>query len=224
MKPYVVPREMTQPDIDHLVAAYATGAANAVRAGFDGVEIHGANGYVIDQFLQSATNRRTDDYGGSIVNRCRILHQIIASVSREISADRIGLRISPTSRRKGMGDEDPGALAAAIGSIAQDAGLAYIHLIEPIASGFMEQPEHPVMTRLRAGYSGAIIQNGSFDAQTAADFIAGNQADAISFGRPYIANPDLVERMQRGLPLAEANFDFAYVGDRRGYSDYPRHS
>lgn len=224
MKPYVVPREMTQADIVHLVAAYATGATNAVRAGFDGVEIHGANGYVIDQFLQSATNHRTDDYGGSVANRCRLLRQIIASVSREISADRIGLRISPTSRRKGMGDEDPGALAAAIGSIAQDAGLAYIHLIEPIASGFMEQPEHPVMTRLRAGYSGAIIQNGSFDAQTAADFIAGNQADAISFGRPYIANPDLVERMQRGLPLAEANFDYAYVGDRRGYSDYPRHS
>ncbi len=223
MKPYVVPREMTQADIDQLVAAYRRAAANAVKAGFDGVEIHGANGYIIDQFLQSATNKRTDSYGGNTTNRCRLLGEIIAAVSMEIPADRMGLRVSPTSKRKGMGDEDPGALAAEIGRIAGDAGLAYIPLIEPIASGFMEKPEHPVMVNLRAEYSGAVIQNGSFDAQTAEAFIAGGQADAISFGRPYLANPDLVRRMREGLPLAEANFDLAYVGDERGYTDYTRH-
>jgi N-ethylmaleimide reductase len=223
MKPYVVPREMTQADIDQLVAAYRKGASNAVKAGFDGVEIHGANGYIIDQFLQSATNKRTDDYGGSTANRCRLLREIIAAVSMDIPADRIGLRVSPTSKRKGMGDEDPGALAAEIGHIAGEAGLAYIHLIEPIASGFMDKPEHPVMVNLRAAYHGAVIQNGSFDAQTAEAFIAGGQADAISFGRPYIANPDLVRRMRDGLLLAEANFDYAYVGDERGYTDYPTH-
>ena len=223
MKPYVVPREMTQADIDQLVAAYRKGAANAVRAGFDGVEIHGANGYIIDQFLQSATNRRTDDYGGSTANRCRLLREIIAAVSKEISADRIGLRVSPTSKRKGMGDDNPGELAAEIGRIAGEAGLAYIHLIEPIASGFMDKPAHPVMVNLRTRYHGAVIQNGSFDAQTAAEFIAGGQADAISFGRPYLANPDLVRRIREGLSLAEANFDYAYVGDARGYTDYPHH-
>lgn len=224
MKPYVVPREMMQADICQLVAAYRRGAANAVRAGFDGVEIHGANGYIIDQFLQSATNWRTDGYGGSTANRCRLLREIIAAVSTEIPASRIGLRISPTSKRKGMGDEDPAALAAEIGRIANDARLAYIHLIEPIASGFMDKPAHPVMVNLRAAYRGAVIQNGSFDAQTAEAFIAGGQADAISFGRPFIANPDLVRRMREGLPLAEANFDYAYVGNERGYTDYPRYS
>ncbi len=223
MKPYVVPREMTQADIDAVIAAYRRGAANAMRAGFDGVEIHGANGYIIDQFLQSKTNQRSDDYGGSTANRCRFLAEIIAAVGQEVPADRIGLRVSPTSARKGMGDDNPGELAAEIGRIAGAAGLAYIHLIEPIASGFMEKPEHPVMVNLRAAYHGAVIQNGSFDARTAAEFIAGSQADAISFGRPYIANPDLVRRMREGLPLADANFDFAYVGDARGYLDYPRH-
>ena len=223
MKPYVVPREMTQTDIDDVLAAYRLGAANATAAGFDGVEIHGANGYLIDQFLQSNTNRRDDGYGGSVANRCRFLREVIAAVTAEIPASRVGLRISPTSQRKGMGDTDPGALAAEIGAIAGAAGLAYIHLIEPVASGFMDKPDHPVMTHLRAKFTGAIIQNGSFDAQTAVEFIAHGQADAISFGRPYIANPDLVRRMREGLPLADANFDYAYVGDERGYIDYPTH-
>lgn len=221
MKPYVIPREMAQADIDHVIAAYGRAAENAMRAGFDGVEIHGANGYIIDQFLQSRTNKRRDVYGGSLENRCRFLAEIVAAVIAQVPGNRVGLRISPTSERKGMGDENPGTLASEIGRIAQVAGLAYIHLIEPIASGFMEKPEHPVMVQLRAAYAGAIIQNGSFDAASAAEFIAHGQADAISFGRPYLANPDLVRRMREGLPLAEANFDFAYVGDERGYTDYP---
>ncbi len=221
MKPYVVPRVMDQADIDGVVAAYGRAATNAMRAGFDGVEIHGANGYIIDQFLQSRTNLRDDNYGGSTANRCRFLSEIISAVGDHVPGNRIGLRISPTSARKGMGDENPGLLAKEIGGIAERAGLAYIHLIEPIASGFMDKPEHPVMVQLRSAYSGAIIQNGSFDAATAASFIAGGQADAISFGRPYIANPDLVRRMKEDLPLAEANFDYAYVGDALGYTDYP---
>lgn len=224
MKPYVVPREMTLADIDHVVAAYRRAAANALQAGFDGVEIHGANGYIIDQFLQSKTNVRTDSYGGSTANRCRFLADVIAGVTTEVPGSRVGLRISPTSVRKGMGDDDPSALAAEIGRIAGAATLAYIHLIEPIASGFMEKPEHPVMVPLRAAFPGAIIQNGSFDATSAHAFIAAGQADAISFGRPYIANPDLVRRIREGLPLAAADFDYAYVGDERGYTDYPRHS
>jgi 2,4-dienoyl-CoA reductase-like NADH-dependent reductase (Old Yellow Enzyme family) len=220
MKPYVVPREMVQADIDRVVASYRTAARNAVAAGFDGVEIHGANGYIIDQFLQSKTNRRGDGYGGSVVNRTRLLRKIVEAVHTQLDPGRIGLRISPTSERKGMGDEDPGLLTEAIGRIAQDFGIAYVHLIEPIASGFMEKPEHPVMARLRGAYTGAVIQNGSFDAATADAFIAGGQADAVSFGRPYIANPDLVRRMRENLPLAQANFDYAYVGGERGYTDY----
>lgn len=221
MKPYVVPREMTQDDINRVVGAYGKAAANALAAGFDGVEIHGANGYIIDQFLQSKTNQRTDAYGGSLENRIRLLDEIVAAVTQVIEPGRVGLRISPTSERKGMGDEDPGALAQAIGQLCSRRGLAYIHLIEPIASGFMEKPLNPVMERLRASYSGAVIQNGSFDGDSAAAFIEGKQADAISFGRPYIANPDLVQRLAQDLPLAEANFDYAYVGDETGYVDYP---
>lgn len=222
MKPYVIPRGMDQTDIDRVVASFAVAARHAIMAGFDGVELHGANGYIIDQFLQSRTNRRGDGYGGSVLNRTRLLREIVEAVRGQVDPGRIGLRISPTSERKGMGDEDPGALAEAIGRIADDSEIAYVHLIEPIASGFMEKPENPVMARLRGAYTGAVIQNGSFDAATADAFIAGNQADAISFGRPYIANPDLVERMREGWPIAAADFDYAYVGGDKGYTDYPR--
>lgn len=221
MKAYVVPREMQQADIDHLVSAYGRAAANAMAAGFDGVEVHGANGYIIDQFLKSSSNHRQDGYGGSLDNRLRLLREILGAVAGSVEPGRIGLRISPTSARKGMGDDDPGALAEAIGKLCQDFGLAYIHLIEPVAAGFMDMPDDPVMGRLRSAYSGAVIQNGGFDAKTASACIAAGEADAISFGRPFIANPDLVSRMAEGLPLAEADMDYAYVGDETGYSDYP---
>jgi 2,4-dienoyl-CoA reductase-like NADH-dependent reductase (Old Yellow Enzyme family) len=220
MKSYVVPREMTEEDIRRAVTSYGRGAENAMRAGFDGVEIHAANGYLIDQFLQSNSNTRADSYGGSVEKRTRFLREVIEAVVAVVSPGRVGLRISPTSSRKGMGDEAPELLARAIGSIAQERGVAYVHLIEPISSGFMEQPEQPVMKDLRRSFSGAIIQNGSFDAISANAAIAAGQADAISFGRPYIANPDLVHRLRDGLPLSEANFDYAYVGDETGYVDY----
>ena len=217
MKPYVVPRVMEQADIDEVVAAYGQGARNAAVAGFDGVEIHGANGYIIDQFLQSKTNCRTDDYGGSAANRVRLLREIIEAVVPAIGADRTGLRISPTSMRKGMGDEDP----SLIGRIAEEHGLAYIHLIEPIAPGFMDPLEHPVLDDLKREYTGAIILNGGFQRDAANASIVAGKADAVSIGRPFIANPDLVERMAEGHPLAEANFDYAYVGEETGYCDYP---
>lgn len=221
MKPYVVPREMNGEDIAQVVKAFGNGAANAAKAGFDGVEIHGANGYIIDQFLQSRTNRRTDGYGGSVANRTRLLREVVEAVTMRVAPDRVGLRISPTSERKGMGDENPGALAEAIAAMAQEFGLGYIHLIEPVASGFMEKPENPVIDRVRAIFGGVLIQNGSFDAAAADACITAGKADAVSFGRPYIANPDLVRRMREGLPLANANMDYAYVGEGRGYVDYP---
>jgi N-ethylmaleimide reductase len=222
MKPYVVPRVMEQEDIDAVVAAYGTAAANAVQAGFDGAEIHGANGYIIDQFLQSKSNRRSDGYGGGVERRVRLLREIIEAASAYIAPGRLGLRISPTSERKGMGDENPSELTKAIGVLAQEYGLSYIHLIEPIASGFMEKPDRPVIGDLRAAFKGVIIQNGSFGADTGNAAIQSGQADAISYGRPYIANPDLVTRFARNLPLAEANFDYAYVGEAKGYTDYPQ--
>ncbi|MDB5702387.1 MAG: NADH:flavin oxidoreductase [Sphingomonadales bacterium] len=221
MKPYVVPREMTQVDIDKVVDAYRQGARNAVAAGFDGVEIHGANGYIIDQFLQSKTNHRTDDYGGSVDNRVRFLKETMAAVVEVVEPGRVGLRVSPTSERKGMGDVDPGALTDAIGRAAQDHGLAYIHLIEAIVPGFTEVPNEPVIDRLRAAFKGTLIQNGGFRGESGAAYLQSGKADAISFGRPFIANPDLVTRLRDGLPLAEANFDYAYVGEAKGYTDYP---
>lgn len=221
MKPYVVPREMTVAEIAHVVAAYGAAAANAHDAGFDGVEIHAANGYIIDQFLQSNTNRRTDDYGGSLENRTRLLREVLEAVTAHMPAGRVGLRISPTSERKGMGDENPGALAEAVAAMAQEFGLAYIHLIEAIASGFTEKPENPVIGRVRALFGGVLIQNGSFDGATGNAAIAEGKADAISFGRPFIANPDLVHRIRQDLPLAQPNFDYAYVGEEKGYTDYP---
>jgi 2,4-dienoyl-CoA reductase-like NADH-dependent reductase (Old Yellow Enzyme family) len=224
MKPYVVPREMTVTDIGEVVEAFGKGAANARDASFDGVEIHGANGYIIDQFLQSRTNVRTDPYGGPVERRVRFLREVIEAVTSQIEPGRVGLRISPTSERKGMGDDDPAALARAVGKVCREAGLAYIHLIEPIASGFMEKPDRPVLKDLRDAFGGAVIQNGSFGAASGAAAIAKGDADAISFGRSYIANPDLVSRFRNEWPLAEANFDYAYVGDAVGYADYPVYS
>ncbi|MCB2050480.1 MAG: alkene reductase [Novosphingobium sp.] len=222
MKPYAVPRAMDAADIARAVASYGKGAQNAMRAGFDGIEIHAANGYLIDQFLRSNSNRRTDDYGGSVENRTRFLQEVIDAVKTHVSPDRMGMRISPTSERKGMGDENPEKLASTIGQIAQKAGMAYVHLIEPVASGFDEKPEKPVISDLRRDFSGAVIHNGSFDAATAERAIADGEAEAISFGRPYISNPDLVDRFSNGTDLAEPNFDYAYVGEAKGYTDYPR--
>lgn len=224
MKPYVPPRAMEQVDINEAVAAFGKGAANAVAAGFDGVEVHGANGYLIDQFLRSSSNHRTDAYGGSVENRLRFLREVLEAVTASVDAGRVGLRVSPTSERKGMADSDPGALTEAIGRLAQELGLAYIHLIEPIAAGFMDVPDNPVMDRLRATYQGAIIQNGGFDAEKGAEFITRGDADAISYGRPFMANPDLVTRFREGLPLAEVDFDYAYVGEEKGYTDYPAYA
>jgi len=221
MKAYVVPREMTHADIAHAIEAYGTGAANALRAGFDGVEIHAANGYLIDQFLQSNANHRTDAYGGDLVGRTRLLREVLEAVTAVTGSERIGIRVSPTSARKGMGDENPDALADAVAALAQEFGIAYIHLIEPIASGFMDRPENPVIARIRAIFRGIVIQNGSFDGPAADACIAAGKADAVSFGRPYIANADLVTRMRDRHPLAAADMDFAYVGDARGYTDYP---
>jgi N-ethylmaleimide reductase len=221
MKAYVVPREMTHADIAHAVEAYGTGAANALVAGFDGVEIHAANGYLIDQFLQSNANHRSDAYGGDLAGRLRLLREVLEAVTAAVGPGRVGIRISPTSARKGMGDENPDALADAVAALAQEFGIAYIHLIEPIASGFMERPDNPVIERIRTIFRGVVIQNGSFDAPAANACIAAGKADAVSFGRPYIANPDLVMRMRGGHPLALADMDHAYVGDARGYTDYP---
>lgn len=224
MKAYVVPREMNDQDIAGAVAAYGTAAANALDAGFDAVEIHGANGYLVDQFLKSRTNLRGDRYGGSLPNRLRFLEEVVGAVASNIPAGRVGLRVSPTSARKGMGDENPGALAEAIGTLAHDAGLAYLHLIEPVAPGFMDVPETPVMKALRKSYTGVVIQNGGFDPVQAARTVERGEADAISFGRPFIANPDLVQRIRAGLPLGIHDTRFAYVGDARGYTDYVQSS
>lgn len=221
MKPYVVPRAMSQEDIDAVVSAYGTAALNARMAGFDGIEIHAANGYIIDQFLQTASNQRLDGYGGSIENRARLLREIISAIRAHWPSGRIGLRISPTSARKGMGDEDPGALAEYLAMLANSVELAYIHLIEPIADGFMDKPADPVVNRVTGSFQGVVILNGSFDAPSAAAAIASGKAGAVSFGRPFIANPDLVERIRCSAPWAEPNFDFAYVGEHRGYTDYP---
>lgn len=221
MKPYAIPRCMNDEDIAGAVRAYGKAAENALSAGFDAVEIHGANGYLIDQFLKSGTNVRQDGYGGSLARRTRFLEEVIAAITKRVSPGRVGLRISPTSARKGMGDENPGALTEAVGAIAQEAGLAYVHLIEPVAPGFMDVPDLPVMKRLRASYGGAVIQNGGFGPAEAARAVGAGEADAISFGRPFIANPDLVRRIRDGLPLNTYETRFAYVGDARGYTDYP---
>jgi hypothetical protein len=156
-----------------------------------------------------------------LINRVRLLKECLAAVLDVIEPGRVGLRVSPTSERKGMGDVNPGELTKAIGLLADTHEIASIHLIEAIVPGFTEVPNEPVIDTLRAAFRGSLIQNGGFRGESAARYIDSGKADAISFGRPFIANPDLVERLRHDAPLAEANFDYAYVGEGRGYTDYP---
>lgn len=220
------PRALDTDEIPALVAQYAEAARRAKAAGFDGVEIHGANGYLIDQFLRSGTNRRTDAYGGSAVNRARFLKNVAEAVSAEIGADRTGLRLSPTGAFNDMQDDTiEETFRAAIDAVAP-LGLAYLHVVEEFP-GEKTDPEHSVLLdRLfdhwkTASQGGIYIANGGFDAARGADWVGRGRADAIAYGRPFLANPDLPSRYAEGAPLNEPDQATFYGGDERGYTDYP---
>jgi N-ethylmaleimide reductase len=225
-QPYETPRALETDEVEGVVESFRQGAINAREAGFDGVEIHGANGYLIEQFLQSKTNLRTDRYGGSIENRARFLMEIVHAVTGVWGADRVGVRLSPYGVANDSGEADPMPLYSHVVASLDKLGLAYLHFIEPRASGAgRAEVDHQnvpsAMVLFRPLWSGVLMTAGNFTGETAEAAIAAGHADAIAFGRIFISNPDLPRRLRHGYPLAPYNRATFYGGETTGYTDYP---
>jgi N-ethylmaleimide reductase len=217
---FVTPRALTRDEIPGIVASFRMGAVNAIEAGFDGVEIHGANGYLLDQFLRDGSNRRTDRYGGSIENRARLLLEVVDAAADAIGADRVAVRLSPINGFNSMTDSDPDATFGYVARQLSARGLAYLHVVETDFAGATEKRRYD-RDALRTAYRGTYIANGGYDHARALDAIRTDAADLVSFGAPYVANPDLVERFALGAPLNAPDPATFYGGDERGYIDYP---
>ena len=223
--PYETPRALETGEIPGVIDAYRQAAKNALQAGFDGVEVHGANGYLIEQFLQSHTNLRTDQYGGSIENRVRFLMEVTQAVTDIWGADRVGVRLSPYGVANGSGEADPMPLYTHAIKSLDPLGLAYLHFIEPRSSGagraeVNHQNVPSAMALFRPIWSGVLISAGGFTGETAEAAIAAGHADAIAFGRIFISNPDLPRRLREGFPLTPYNRATFYGGEDVGYTDY----
>jgi len=228
LEPYETPRALLTDEIADVVEHFRQGAAKALQAGFDGVEIHGANGYLIEQFLQSHTNRRTDRYGGSIANRARLLLEITQAAIEVWGANRVGVRLSPYGVANGSGEADPMPLYSHVVQSLDTLGLAYLHFIEPRSSGagraeVNHQNVPSAMALFRPMWNGVLISAGGFTGESADAAIAAGLADAIAFGRIFISNPDLPRRLRHGFPLTPYNRATFYGGEEAGYTDYPVH-
>lgn len=220
-KDFVVPRELDEAGIERIVEAYRVGARNARAAGFDGVEIHGANGYLIDQFLRDGTNRRTDAWGGSVEKRAHFLLEVTRAVLGEWPEKRVGVRLSPSGAFNDMRDSDPRAtFGHALRELAK-LPLAYLHLIEGSAADARHGGTLVPTEELRPSYPGTLIVNGGYDAERAERVLASGAADLVAFGVPYLANPDLLERFRSGAALNDPDSTTFYGGGERGYVDYP---
>lgn len=213
-------RAMTTEDIRKVVREFRTGAEGALAAGIDGVELHAANGYLIQQFLSSEVNRRDDAYGGSVENRARLLREIIASLLEVMPASRIGVRLSPFARYNNALDAETEATYAYVARMLDDFGIAYIHAADTNAWGGEAQLAQ-ILSVLRPHFGGAIIANAGLTPAAATALVAGGQADMVAFGRQYVANPDLVARIAQDGPYNEPDAFTFYGGDERGYTDYP---
>ena len=214
------PRALTLDELPGVVAQYRHATINALAAGFDGVEVHAGNGYLIDQFLQDASNRRDDHYGGSPENRCRILWEVLDAVVAVAGADRVGIHISPTNVHHGISDSDPEKLFAVVTDGLDRYGLAYLNVVE----GATDPTEKEIpfdWARLRKRFKGVYIANNNYDLAKAREAVRSGRADMVSFGRLYIANPDLVERFRKGAPLNPLQGPTIIAAGPAGYTDYP---
>ena len=226
--PYETPRALKTEELAGIVEAFRQATKNALAAGFDGVEIHGANGYLLEQFLQSCSNQRTDAYGGSIENRARLLLEVTQAAIDVCGANRVGVRLSPYGNANGSGEPDPMPLYGHVVKALDRLGLAYLHLIEPRSSGagrseVSRQNVPSAMVLFRPLWSGVLITAGGFVGETANAAIADGHADAIAFGRFFISNPDLPDRLRNGFPLTPYDRATFYGGEEKGYTDYPFH-
>jgi N-ethylmaleimide reductase len=217
-KPYAVPRELGDEELPGIVAGFKKAAANAQAAGFDGVEVHGANGYLLDSFLRDGANKRTGPYGDSIENRARLLLEVIEACSEVWGSDRVGLRISPLNSYNSMVDSDPIALVTWLAKQLDDLNLAYLHLMR---GDFMQEQSGDVLTPIRDNYRGILIGNMGYTAAEAAEAITDGVLDAVAFGNSFLANPDLPERIRLGAELNAPNPATFYSPGPEGYTDYP---
>ena len=217
-------RALSVEEIQRVVADYRHAAENAKKAGFDGVQLHGANGYLVDQFLRETTNQRTDEYGGSPENRTRFLREVLTALVDVWGADRVSVRLSPNGETQGADDSNPAAVFGAAAQVVEDLQLGFLELREPGPEGTFGQTEVPKQSPLiRTIYSGPLVLNSDYTAEQAAAEVEAGQCDAVSFGRPYISNPDLAERIRQGAPWAEnVNVPQSwYLPGPAGYIDYP---
>ncbi|MGD8784014.1 MAG: alkene reductase [Thioalkalispiraceae bacterium] len=218
LKPFVTPRALDTDEIPAIVAQYRHAAQMARQAGFDGIEVHGANGYLVDQFLRDGSNQRTDRYGGSVANRMRFLNEVLDAVCEVWPSHRVGLRMTPENSFNSMSDSDPQNHFAYFISELNKRHLAYLHILE----GDMMSKERSLDYRsFRNGYDGIYIANNAYDKQHAEQAIRHGECDMVAFGVPFLANPDLVYRFQNDLPLNQADQDTFYGGNEKGYTDYP---
>lgn len=224
--PYETPRALETAEMPALVDTWRQAAVNAMQAGFDGVEIHGANGYLLEQFLQSRSNTRSDRYGGSIENRCRLHLEISEAVAREIGAERTGIRLSPWGIANDSGEAEPLPLYSHLIRELATLGLVYLHLIEPRASGtgkadIVREGQPSAAATFRPLWPNVLIDAGGFDRNGALEAVREGRADAVAFGRYFISNPDLPRRIEIGAPLTPYNRPTFYGGSAAGYTDYP---
>lgn len=221
-----VPRELDVVGIKAIVADYAQAARNAILAGMDGVEIHAANGYLIDQFINSASNLRTDDYGGSIENRARLLLEVVDAVVAAVGASRVAVRLTPMGRFMGMGDDTPEETFGYIAAALDRVGLAYLHIVEPSTLGIETDSDYDprwdaIVHLIRGQFHGTMMLAGGYDQAKAEKALADGRGDVIAFGKLFIANPDLPERFRRAATLNEPDRASFFGGSAQGYVDYP---
>ncbi|TBA08198.1 alkene reductase [Rhizobium ruizarguesonis] len=214
LQPYETPRALDLKEIPGIVDDFRRAAENAKRAGFDGVELHGANGYLIDQFLRDGANHRTDAYGGSAENRVRFLKEIVEAVIPVFGADRIGVRLSPALPVFSVSDSDPAVTFRHAAETLSRYGLGYLHVVQ------LGDPAFDY-TAIKRAFGGVYIANGGFDADTAEAAVTSGAADLVAFGTKFLANPDLIERFRTGAPLNQPEPATFYQGEDRGYTDYP---
>jgi N-ethylmaleimide reductase len=217
-------RALSVTEIPGIIEDYRKAAERAMDAGFEGVELHSANGYLIDQFLQDGSNKRTDEYGGSIENRSRLLLEVVAALASVWGGNRVGVRVGPGGTWNGMSDRNPQALFTYVALQLNRFGLAYLHIIEPRVKGnvVIDEGQGPVAAeQLRKIFKGRIVAAGGFEPDTADAIVEKGDADAVAFGRHFVSNPDLPRRIKEGLPLTDYDRDTFYTFDAHGYNDYP---
>jgi 2,4-dienoyl-CoA reductase-like NADH-dependent reductase (Old Yellow Enzyme family) len=221
-QPYTEARALRLDEIPGVIGDYVQAARNAIAAGFDGVQIHGANGYLIDQFLRDGTNLRDDAYGGPVENRIRLLREVTRAVADEVGAGRTAVRLSPNGEVQGANDSDPFSLFPAAAAALGEIGIAFLELREPSFDGTFGKAEvAPVHPSIRRAFKGPLVLNSDYDLARGQAALDAGEADAIAFGRPFISNPDLVERFRTGAPLAGDVMATWYSQGAEGYVDYP---